>query len=337
MMISSTIGDMAQSLRMRLQTTDLKQRMDQLTLDLTRGVSIRQAAATPGGLSRLGGIEHDLIVLDSRKTAAGEAQVMTRVMQTALERVQEVSNDLASTASLATSNSSPAYLSATSQQALAALDATVSALNTTAAGRAVFAGAEGVGPALASASSIMAAARTAVAGATSAQDILTALSAMFDPPGATFDAMLYQGGSTPLSPFQLGAGESVSLDLRANDPILRSAMKHMVAAALADDPSAPLPVSERGDLARMAGRGLYDAEQGIVTIRANLGHTESRIDTATSRLSAELNLLQQARNDLIAVDPFQAASELDAVQTQLETLYAITARSSRLNLVAFLR
>jgi flagellar hook-associated protein 3 FlgL len=39
----------------------------------------------------------------------------------------------------------------------------------------------------------------------------------------------------------------------------------------------------------------------------------------------------------MAVDPFEAASELQTVQTQLETLYTITARSSRLSLVAFLR
>ncbi len=337
MMISSTIGDMAQTFRMRLQTNDLKQRMDQLTLDLTQGVSIQQAKTIPGGLSRLGDLEHDLIILDRRKHAAIEAQFTTNVMQTALERVQSVTNDLAATAVLASPETGPAYLSSTAGQARAALDATVAALNTTAAGRAIFAGADVAGPALVSAQDIMTAARTAVAGAASADDILIALSAMFDPTGGPYDTALYQGGSTSLSPFQLGAGESVALDLRADDPALRHTIKHMVAAALVDDPAAPLSVAERGDLARMAGQGLYGAEQGLVTIRANLGHAESRIEAATSRLSAELNLLQRARNDLIAVDPFEAASELDAVQTQLETLYAITARSSRLSLVAFLR
>ncbi|MHA7850962.1 flagellin [Roseovarius sp.] len=337
MMTSGTIGDMAQTFRMRQQTSDLKQRLDQLTLDLTRGVSIDQVTRMSGGLSRLSDIEHHLVVLDRRKQSATEAQVTTSVMQTALERVQTALNDLAATAVLASPNTGAPFLSSTAQQGRAALDATVAALNTTAAGQSIFAGADVAGPSLVSADDIMTAARAAVAGASSAEDIMTTLSAMFDAPGGVFESALYQGGTDPLTPFQLGSGESVLPDVRADDPVLRSAMKNMVAAALIDDPAMPLPFDEKVALARLSGQGLYDADSGLVTIRGNLGHAESRIEAATTRLMTELNLLEQARNDLMAVDPFEAASELQTVQTQLETLYTITARSSRLSLVAFLR
>jgi flagellar hook-associated protein 3 FlgL len=37
------------------------------------------------------------------------------------------------------------------------------------------------------------------------------------------------------------------------------------------------------------------------------------------------------------VDPYEAATKLEAAQSQLEALYTVTARLSRLNLVDFLR
>jgi flagellar hook-associated protein 3 FlgL len=48
-------------------------------------------------------------------------------------------------------------------------------------------------------------------------------------------------------------------------------------------------------------------------------------------------MLEIARADLVAIDPFEAATRMEAAQTQLETLYSVTARLSRLSLVDFLR
>jgi len=64
---------------------------------------------------------------------------------------------------------------------------------------------------------------------------------------------------------------------------------------------------------------------------------EAQIDGATARNTAESSALELARAELIAIDPYKAATDLTSVQTQLETLYALTARLSRLSLVEYLR
>ena len=64
--------------------------------------------------------------------------------------------------------------------------------------------------------------------------------------------------------------------------------------------------------------------------------TEARLDAAVTRNSAETSALEMTRADLIGVDSFETATRLEASQTQLETLYAITARMQRLNLADYL-
>ncbi len=336
MINSPTMGDVARTFRLQNQVTDLRQKMTSLTSDLSAGQSIAQAKESPGGILRLGVLEHDIVVVNSQRLAAREAQVTTSAMQTAMERVQTLVNDLASTAVLAAPNTGDGYLELTAQQARADLDAVVAALNSDTAGRALFAGADVTWAPLAKAEDIMTIATNAAAGTTTAADVMAALSTVFETPGGPFETLIYRGSTAPIAPFRLGSGESVALDLRADDPVLRDALMHTVAAALVSDPGVPLSQDEQHALARRAAEGLMDAEKSLVGIRADLGHAESRIETATSRLSAELVVLEQARADLIAVDPYETATELQSVQTQIETLYAITARSSRLSLVAFL-
>jgi len=74
----------------------------------------------------------------------------------------------------------------------------------------------------------------------------------------------------------------------------------------------------------------------VTRLRADLGAAEARIGQAESRIAAETTALQIARNDLVSVDVFETAGELEQVQFQLETLYTLTARAARLNLVNFL-
>jgi flagellar hook-associated protein 3 FlgL len=44
-----------------------------------------------------------------------------------------------------------------------------------------------------------------------------------------------------------------------------------------------------------------------------------------------------ARSDIVSVDPFEVATELQNLQVQLETIYTITARLSGLSLTKYLR
>ena len=68
-----------------------------------------------------------------------------------------------------------------------------------------------------------------------------------------------------------------------------------------------------------------------------LGLSEQRLEEASVRISARRDALDIAWNDATSRDPFDAATEFQAVEQQLERVFAVTARMSRLTLLDFLR
>jgi flagellar hook-associated protein 3 FlgL len=139
-----------------------------------------------------------------------------------------------------------------------------------------------------------------------------------------------------LSAITLGSGESVRLSIRADDPVLRAQIKEVALTALLNDDALALAPGLRSDLARDAGGNLLGAQTDLTQLRADLGFAEERVARAESRISAEISSLGIARSTLVSVDPSATAGELQQVQFQLEALYTLTARTSRLSLVNFL-
>ena len=86
-----------------------------------------------------------------------------------------------------------------------------------------------------------------------------------------------------------------------------------------------------------AGETMITSQGELAVLQAHIGTVESRIEDAKIINSAEGAALDLARSEMLGVDPYETATKLENTQTQLETLYALTARLSRLSLVDFLR
>ena len=76
---------------------------------------------------------------------------------------------------------------------------------------------------------------------------------------------------------------------------------------------------------------------GRVTLAARIGTVEAQIEAARTRNSAEETALGIFRSEIGSVDSYEAATRLEQARSQLESLYLITARVSRLSLTEFLR
>lgn len=335
-MTITSIGDLAQSFASRRQSSALQAQLNRLTQELSSGQTSNVAQAMGGSFGQLADIEHQMVVQASYKSATSEAALFAANMQIAMERVQNALTDVSGVAALSSVSNSATAISATAQNARGGLDAIVSALNMDVAGRPLFAGTDLDSAPLPGAGMILDEARLAIAGAPDAAAVAAALEAFFMDAGGGFETLIYQGGDAYLSPQQLGNGETVQLSIRADDVALRAAMKDMAMAALADDPGLGLDTDGRLALLNGAADGMRTQIDAVTDIRANLGFAESRIEQSSSRISAELTGLRMARSELLSVDMFETASKLEEVQLQLETLYTLTARNSRLNLVNFL-
>jgi flagellar hook-associated protein 3 FlgL len=177
--------------------------------------------------------------------------------------------------------------------------------------------------------------RGALTGATTAADVNTALDTFFDP-GGTFETTIYQGSNNGLSPMQLSETESASVDIKATDQAFRDILKPMAMAAIATDSTLALSGDVQVELLAQSGRDLLGAQTTIVEMRASLGALEGRIEETVARNSAEITSTQLGRLELVGVDEFETATKYESVRGQLESLYAITARSQRLSLAEYL-
>ena len=335
-MTQLSLGDLAGNFLLRRQNVALKQSMSRLTNEVTSGRAQDSVSHLSGRLSALASFERDLELIEAYRTSASEARVHAASMQAALGQVQDRGADLAETITMASTlpNSvARASLAASGRQTL---EDALSALNTQAAGRYVFSGTQTSTPPLGTTETLLSEAGASLSGLTTAQDVLAAADAFFDPETGSFDALLYKGGKTDLAPISLGEGRTVTFDIRADDPALKSALKTAVLSALIEDIAPALAPEEITELfSAMSGRAAAD-QDGLVRLQADLGFAEQRIEARSVEISSWKSATQLARNDLLSVDSYEAATELEAVQQQLETLYSLTARSSRLSLVNFL-
>lgn len=336
MAIGQTIGDLAQTFLLRARNTQLQRQNQTLLQEMSSGQAADPVKHLDGDMGQLVTIDRDLAVLESHRQSTSEAQFNVTAMQSALARVQDIGAELANSAISKTAVKTDSHVSLMSNQAFHSLEDIVSAMNARPAGRAMFAGTQVEGPALASAQDMRALALSELGGTTTASDVLDALDLVFDANGGAFETSVYLGGDTGLAPLQLGEGEAVQLDIRADNPAAREVLKYTVALAVASDPALGLDTDQRNELTKQAGVGLLGAQGAMTDLRANLGYAEQRIDKASTRVASELATLEQARNDLVSVDPFKTATDLETTQSQIEMLYMLTARSARLNLASFL-
>jgi flagellar hook-associated protein 3 FlgL len=67
-----------------------------------------------------------------------------------------------------------------------------------------------------------------------------------------------------------------------------------------------------------------------------VGANLERIETIITRNEVSRSTLDLAKQEFLAVDPFEAATKLEDVQFRLQSVYAVTASSANLSLVNFL-
>lgn len=331
-----SIGDLAHTFQLRRQSAQIKQDLARLGAELTSGQVSDVSGHLGGRFASLTDYERDLTMLTRQIQSANEVQTQAGAMQLALDTIQTATTDLLGPLAIASTAGTPTDRATMAQDARAKLGTIISALNADVAGRALFSGTSVTTPPLATVDTVLTELRGAISGATTAADVLAAADALFDTPGGGFETVIYQGGSADLQPISLGAGEAVSLSLRADNQALRDTIKAVALTALADDPALALDDAEARVFLQALPERVLATQDDVTGLRATVGFAEERTDEALSRLSAERTSVEIARGALLEADPYETATQLESAQVQLETLYTITARSSRLSLVNFL-
>jgi flagellar hook-associated protein 3 FlgL len=331
-----SVGDTAQSLILSRRGADLKTAMQTLSTEATTGLSSDQTARLKGNYVPIAGIEASLTQLAAYSSVTSETQVITSVMQVALGTISDQSSSLGAALLAGVSSNSPIAVDALGADAGHKLETVLSALNTRFGDRSAFAGIKSDQSAVPSADGLLSSLQTAItaAGATTAGEVETAVNAWFDNT-AGYAAQAYTGGDA-LAPVAIGPGQTAQVDVTAKDPAIIATLKGLALGALLYKGVFQGDNVSRADLAKRAGQALAGSQTSLAQLGARLGTTEATIQNAAIRNDAEKNALETARLNLLSVDPYETAAKFQETQGQLQTLYTLTARASRLSLVNFL-
>jgi len=332
-----TLGSQALSAQLHRAGLSLRSDVQRHSLELTTGRAKEVSRHLRGDMGAFTALETRLTRISAQDMALRSASQLAGSVQMALGSIAETGATIRDRLlTVASAEPTPDALTRVGQSARAGLSTMISALSTQSAGRAVFSGtATDRGP-LPDASVLMDAVVSHLAGATTAAEIVSRIDTFFDTAGGAFETLIYLGGP-PGTGTAILPDTSVPALPTAADPAIRGALRGAVMAALLAEPSIVPDLAHRRELAIVATqRSSVDSER-LIGLRAQVGDGEAALDVGRNRLSSERDALLQARDGLIGVDPYAAASRLEETRARLETLYAVTARVARLSLTEYLR
>ncbi|MGP3696731.1 flagellin [Rhodobacter sp. NSM] len=333
-MSAVSLGDLARTFMLRRQNATLKSEAQRLSTEVVTGLAADVRKKVGGDLSALNGIDGSLALISARAAVTAETALMASTMQVALAKIDDSASALSATLLSLSQSATQMTMDQLGEEAEETFRSAIATLNTHLGDRSIFGGTRQQENAVMDAEGILSLLDAAVIGATTASDVQAAIKGWFDGPGGYSD-LAYGGGGT-LAPVSVGAGTSVSIDVTADDPAIRETLKGLAMAAMIGRGVLAGSDAERADLAGMAGNVLLQGQSNRVDLAARLGRTEARIESAATENSNESTALKIARKELLGIDEYEAASLLEATQSQLETLYNLTARLSRMSLTDYL-
>lgn len=330
-----SLGDLAQNFVQRSNVTRLSRELSTLGEELSTGLKSDVAAAMRGDTQALAGISRGLSSLDAHDLAAKEAAITVDATERKIDQSRSRFQGLFDLAAAAMNTADQSKLDIVAARARQDFDAMVSDLNAQAGGISLFSGTATDGPALRPAADIFADVTGAVAGLATAADVTAAVDAYFAP-GGDFDANDYIGSPTARGATRIGPEDVVDFAPRADDAAFREGLAVLARYAVVDAGALDGQPGEKFKLITWSRDDILGADGALLGLQARAGAAQARVEAAQTRNAAERQGLETARNGFVTADPFETATRLQQTQVQLESLYTVTARLSRLNLTSYL-
>lgn len=330
---SSDLGRLA---GLRRATADTRAALDKAATEMTTGENTSRYDATSGNITRIFAIERELdrnaVFSDTIALSTVRVDTMQNALGLILDPLQSLADSLPSTVGIGDVSASMIH----ARSARNAFTDTVNALNTQSGGLSLFAGTATDRPALASAETMLGEIDALAAAAGSAEEAIDAVNAWFAAPSGGFYASGYIGSTEDLASVDIGEGRRLDYGLRADQAELVETLRAEALAAVVAGGAFAGDNTARMDILKAAGAALIAAKEGMLDIRSAVGVSQETLENATAARTAEKNTLDLARNAIMTVDPTEATSMYTALETQLQTIYTVTARLSELSYVKYM-
>ena len=328
-------GDLARTVPLTRHGVEARADLARLSQELTTGRHGDVAAAERGDLRAVAGIERSLGLLGRSEAAAISAQGRMAVMQSALEGVQDAARQVAGDLTKIAGPAATAALGQAETTSRAALGGALSALSAQMGGVHLFSGTATDRAPLPAMDEMLAALRAEVDGEADAATFRARVQAWFAPGGGMDVASPLPGRDVP-AVMPLAPGEALRIEATAADPAIRATLADLAIGVLAGEGQSLGPEARVAALSA-AGVALLGDDAGVTHLRGRLGSAEGQSERALARIRTETAALEIARGEALEVDRYEVATQFQAAEAGLETLYLVTARLSGLSLANYFR
>lgn len=312
---------------------DLKARADVTRTEAVTGRYEDITAQTNGDIGSAHLTKKALDDVTAYKQNLTFSQNQAASAQTVLDSVNTDGARIATEALAAAERGDSAALRTTVEEARAAIQSAFAALNTSVGGRALFSGDVAERAPLASPDQFIADIEAIMASATDAADAEAMLDTYFNDPAGGFATSVYQGGDGKAPGVEIAPGVRLDVAAKADEQSIRDLLRGLSSIATYDSAG----FANRDMLIESGGARVLEAGADLTDLRARIGVGESRIEAAITRYTQEEAALTTLFNQKTARDPYEAASELRLLETQLEASYLLTSRLSQLTIANYLR
>lgn len=293
---------------------------------------------------------HDFARLKGNIDANGLVKTRLDMSQNVLSDIRTQGQELLNSLSVAHSGTSDPGIA--QGKAEAALNALISGLNTTVNGEYIFGGINNQAKPVADYyTTPQSAAREAVADAFMArfgfsqsapaaanitaadmQDFLdNEFAALFDEPAWSAD---WSQASSENTKSRISGNETIVTGENANALAVRKLAQAFT--MVADVGVQNLNKEAARSIIDTAMKVLGESMGAMASAQANLGTAQEMVKQANERMSLQADILNKEVNGLEAVDPYEAATRVNTLMSQIETAYALTGRIQKLSLLNYL-
>lgn len=333
----NSIGDLASGLITRHSQIAAQKNLQKYAIDLTTGMASNIGEALRNDMSQPVYWQRDLA--ENRTLAKTLTESLTKIQAKGLaltalnEAISSVTIDVTTTLA----SNSEVVMDVASKNASYKLDQVLSQLNTQVSGQTIFSGSSTEKNAMASSSNILQSVKSYIGPIDTTLEVITKVSKWMQHQTNEFAEVAFTGGENDLSPIRLSSNRTITDSIRANDPAIKMAIENLILATLASDEDLALNNASKATLLDEAANGLRGAHSKIINLEAGNGYIENELEKARTRVTSEISTTEQIRAETIGIDEFETARKLQETELQLEKIYAVTAKLSRMTLLEYLR
>ncbi len=332
-MSNFSVPDILSFTRLSRSIADIKSRADTTRTEAVTGRYEDLTAQLKGDVGSAHLLQKAINDAKSYGSLLSQAELRAQMTQSVLDSASSSANGIGPAAFSAFSTGDETQLKTISTQARGALTSLFSDLNTTLGGRTLFAGDAPDGPALTAPDLFFADMNAIFASAADAADLEAQLDAYFDDPAGGFETNIYAGGDGETPNVELSPGVRVDISAKANSTEIKALMRGLAELAFYDSAT----YGDAQDIGQAGAERVMRAEVDLTALRAGIGVNEARIAAAKDRYANEEVVLGKLYNEKTARDPYEAASELQLLESQLEASYLLSVRLGNLSLTNFMR